>query len=69
MRIDAASRIPHVLTLSNTNDYRGYLVTKDQICRGGYEVQMHTLANVQSYSDDADYAIIMGTLENLKKLK
>ncbi len=68
MRIDQASDIPHVMTLSNVNEGRGYLCTRDQLCRGGYEVEMHTMANVQPYSDDADYAIVMGTLENLKKL-
>ena len=68
MRINLDSDIPHVLTLSNTNDARGYLCTKDQLCRGGYEVQMHTMAHVQAYSDDADYAIVKGTLENLKEL-
>ena len=69
MRVDQACEIPYVLGLSNTNGSDGYFPTEDQICRGGYEIDMWKTANVQPYRDDADYAIVMNTLENLKEVE
>jgi len=68
MRIDQASDIPYVLGLSNTNGTNGYFPTEDQICRGGYEIDMWLYKEIQPYCDDADFAIVTQTLENLKKL-
>ena len=69
MRIDAyCKEIPYVLTLSNANGSAAYFVTEDQICRGGYEVDMYKMAYIQPYARDADYALICETLENLKQL-
>jgi len=69
MRIDAyCGDIPYVLSLSYANGSELYFATEDQICRGGYEVNMHKMSGIQQYSKDADYALICGTLENLKKL-
>lgn len=68
IRVDNASDIPYVLSLSNSNGSRTYLATKDAIPRGGYEVTMHKQSYVQPYSDDADYAIVKGTLNNLRKV-
>jgi hypothetical protein len=39
LRLREYSGVPHTLALSNTNGYREYLPTEDQLCRGGYEVQ------------------------------
>ncbi len=69
MRIDQACEIPYVLGLSNTNGADGYFPTEDQICRGGYEIDMWLTGKVQPYTDDSDYSIIMGTLENLKEVE
>lgn len=68
MRIDRASRIPYVLGLSNSNGSDGYFPTEDQICRGGYEITMWQTSDVQPFVDDADFAIVTETLENLNKL-
>lgn len=68
MRIDKASSIPHVLGLSNANGSAGYFATQDALCRGGYEINMHRMAYIQPYRDNADHALVTGTLENLGKL-
>ena len=69
LRIAEASDLPYTLSLANANGTFGYFPTEDQICRGGYEIDMWKTADVQPYRDDADYAIVMNTLENLKRLK
>ncbi len=69
MRIDTYCKdIPYVLSLSNANGSGNYFVTEDQICRGGYEVNMYKQAYIQPYAKDADFALICETLENLKKV-
>ena len=68
MRIDGASGLPYVLSLSNTNGSESYLATQDALCRGGYEINMHKMSYLQPYSDNADFEVLKGTLANLKKL-
>ena len=68
MRIAAQSKIQHTLTLSNTNGSEGYFVTEDQICRGGYEVNMFKFGYIQPYADDADWHFLSETVKNLEKL-
>ncbi|MBO5068818.1 MAG: neutral/alkaline non-lysosomal ceramidase N-terminal domain-containing protein, partial [Roseburia sp.] len=53
MRINSASKIPHTLSLANANGSEGYFVTEDQICRGGYEVDMYNAVGVQPYAQNA----------------
>ena len=67
MRIAKASPVPYALSLSNTNGSSGYFVTEDQICRGGYEIDMFKTAYIQPYSDNADWQVITQTLEHLNK--
>jgi len=67
MRIDEACEIPHVLSISNTNGSDGYFSTESELCRGGYEIEMHTTRNIQPYVNNADWHLIVGTLENLKR--
>ncbi len=69
LRINKASDIPNVLSLSNTNGSEGYFVTQDEICRGGYEVSMFRHGHTQSYCDNADEHIIKETLKNLKNVR
>lgn len=69
MRIDQAHDAHTVLSLSNTNGSMGYFVTEDQLCRGGYEIDMFRYARLQPYRDDADHDLVIGTLENLSKLE
>ncbi len=68
MRIAYEKKIPHTLSLSNTNGCEGYFVTEDQICRGGYEIDMFKTGYIQPYADNADWYMVKQTLENLDKL-
>lgn len=69
LRIARHSPIPYTLTLSNTNGSEGYLVTQDQLCRGGYETDMFKHGYLQPYADDADWHMLTDTLKNIEKLK
>ena len=69
MRIARASDIPYVLSLSNTNGSEGYFVTEDQICRGGYEVEVHRTGYIQPYADNADHQLVVQTLAHLKRMQ
>lgn len=69
MRINEAVKDLNVLSLSNTNGSKGYFPTEDQLCRGGYEVTMFKYNGVQCLSDEADYHLFKGTLENIDKLE
>lgn len=66
MRIDRASKIPYVLSLSNANGSEGYFVSQGQICYGGYEVSMFKNGHLQAYCDDADSHAIQQTLDHLE---
>ena len=69
MRIARASDIPYVLSLSNTNGSEGYFVTEDQICRGGYEVEVHRTGYIQPYADNGDHHLVTQTLAHLERVK
>lgn len=67
MRIDRESKIPHVLSLSNTNGVLGYFATESELCRGGYEIDMARTSSVQPFVENGDWHVIIKTLENLEK--
>ena len=67
MRIDEASMIPHVLSLSNTTGVGGYFATESEICRGGYEIVMSRTNGVQPFVSNGDWYVVTGTLDNLEK--
>ncbi len=69
MRIAAANPSSRTLVIGTTNDYMGYFVTEDQICRGGYEVDYFLTSQIQPYAKDADYHLIKETLKNLRAMK
>lgn len=69
MRIAQSSPYPYTLTLSNTNDSRGYFITEDAICRGGYEVGMFLTTGVQPYVTNADFHYYDQTVKHLKHMK
>ena len=66
MRIDGASKIPHVLSLSNTNGVSGYFATESEICRGGYEITMARTSDVQPFAPNGDWHVVLETLKNLE---
>ncbi len=68
MRIRQASKIPHVLPLSNANGDECYFVTEDAIPRGGYEVAMFLYKHIQPFTPNADWHLVTETLKNLEEL-
>ena len=68
LRIARERRVPYTLSLSNTNGSEGYFVTEDQICRGGYEIDMFKTGYHQPYANNADWHLVSETLKNLDKL-
>jgi hypothetical protein len=68
MRIAYEKKVPYTLSLSNANGCEGYFVTEDQICRGGYEIDMFKTGYIQPYADNADWHLVKETLDNLDKL-
>ncbi|HHX72111.1 MAG TPA: hypothetical protein GX701_04180 [Clostridiales bacterium] len=69
LRLRKASPFPHTLCLGCTNGDQGYLPTEDQLCRGGYEIEMFKTSGVQTLTDDADYHIIAEHRRILEELK
>jgi len=63
MRMRAYSRFGYTLTVGYANGSNSYLPSQDQICRGGYEVEMFNWAMARQLPDDADTKIIN---ENLR---
>jgi neutral ceramidase len=63
LRLRKYSPYKHTLCLGCTNGNNGYLPTQDQLCRGGYEIDVFLTAGVLTLAPDSDYNIIM---ENLK---
>ncbi len=66
IRLRHYSPYSYTLCLSNANGSYGYLPTQDQICRGGYEIEVFMHQSVQQLSNDVDNYIIN---ENLRVLK
>ena len=57
-----------VLSLSNANGAEGYFITEDQICRGGYEVEMFLCGLAQGYLPSADTYLVEETVKNIVNL-
>lgn len=68
LRIDSMYPALKILSLSNTNGSHSYFATEDQICLGGYEIIMHRYGNIQPYCEHADWALIKGSVENIKTI-
>ncbi len=66
LRLKQHSPFEHTLCTCNTNGANYYLPTHDQLCRGGYEIEIFLYANVNKLKDDTDDTIIK---ENLKLIK
>ena len=69
MRIAKSSPIPFTLSLANANGAGGYMVTQDQLCRGGYEVDMFMTRPLQRFVDNTDHQLITQTLTHLRTFK
>ena len=68
MRINKAVKTRKVLSLSNTNGSEGYFITRDAVCRGGYEVNMFLHKHLQPYHDDVDFYLMKETAKHVKQL-
>lgn len=68
LRIDRAAK-QKVLSLSNANGSEGYFITKDAVCRGGYEVEMFLYGHLQPFDEDADFYLMQETVNHIQSLK
>lgn len=62
------SPFAHTLTLSNSNGSEAYFPSHDQICRGGYEIEVFLVRDVQPFTDDCDVHLIDQTVKHLEEL-
>jgi len=67
-RLRVYSPFQHTLSICNTNGAYAYLPSRDQICRGGYEVMQFLDRNPYALVDDADDHIINENLRIMEKL-
>ncbi len=68
MRIDTFFENETILSLSNTNGSEGYFCTEDSLCYGGYETNMFKYGRAQRFAENADFTMIIETVENINKL-
>jgi len=68
LRLRDYSKFGHTLALGNANGANSYLPTRDQIVRGGYEVDMFIWSGARKLADNADTHTITQNLELMKKL-
>ena len=69
LRMRAYSMFEYTLCMGITNGSREYLPSQDQLCRGGYEVEMFRTEGVQLLLDNTDDTIINENLRLMRKLK
>ncbi len=68
LRLRDHSPFTHTLSTSNTNDKRSYLPSREQVCRGGYEVRMFTGVDLFVLEENTDDHIIQENLRILRNL-
>ena len=68
LRIDKAFPNAQILSIALANGSKGYFITEDAICRGGYEVNCFVYEGVQSYVENADWYLVQNTVENIKNI-
>jgi hypothetical protein len=68
LRLRESSPFTHSLCLSSTNGSKGYFPSQDQICRGGYEIEMFLTNKVQTLIHNADDFLVRGSLTLLNDL-
>lgn len=54
-RIDEAVKNKNVCCVSCCNGFEGYFATQNELCRGGYEVEMFMYGRPQQFFDNADW--------------
>lgn len=68
LRLKSYSPFKHTLGLSNANGRNGYLPSRDQLCRGGYEVEMFYYYANAGLADNTDDNIINEYLRMISEL-
>jgi len=68
LRLRAYSKFGYTLALGCTNGSNSYLVTQDQICRGGYEVERFMAIGPRQLTNNADMHLINQNLKLMEKL-
>jgi len=69
LRLRQYSPWPHTLLLGCTNGNNGYLPSQDQLCRGGYEIEVFRTSGVLNLSEDTDYHIISENMKIMEDFK
>jgi len=67
MRLRTYSKYGHTLAMGVTNGYNSYLPTRDQIPRGGYEVERFLWSGSRQLVENADYHIITENIKLMEK--
>jgi len=68
LRIKEHSPFEHTLVPGYSNGGMGYFPSTDQLCRGGYEVEMFLYSRLLAFSDDAEQHLVAGSLQLLREL-
>lgn len=66
LRLRYHSAFEHTLCIGAANGYERYLPSQEQLCRGGYEVEMFQTGRIQPLADNTEDTIIK---ENLKLME
>ena len=69
LRMRLYSPFTHTLCIGTANGGESYLPSQDQLCRGGYEVDVFRTARVFPLADDTDDNIIGENLKLIKLIK
>jgi uncharacterized protein (UPF0128 family) len=67
LRLRAYSKHGHTLALGCTNGSNSYLVSQDQICRGGYEVERFMSIGPRKLVNNADMHLVNQNLKLMDK--
>ena len=67
LRLRAYSKYGHTLGLGNANGSNWYLPTRDQIPRGGYEIDRFRWTGARQLADNADFHIINENIKLMEK--
>jgi len=68
LRIKEHSPFEHTIVPGYSNGGMGYFPSADQLCRGGYEVNMFLYRRALVFSDDAEQHLVAGSLQLLREL-
>jgi len=67
LRMRAYSKYGHTLALGCTNGSNSYLVSQDQICRGGYEVERFRFSGARQLADNVDMYLVNENIKLMEK--